>query len=54
MRWNEMTAREIVEAREKCGGVCILPMKKPKKKLPNRKSPVADVKHQSKGGNRHD
>ena len=26
MRWNEMTAREIVEAREKCGGVCILPM----------------------------
>ncbi len=26
MRWNEMTAREIVEARETCGGVCILPM----------------------------
>ena len=26
MRWNEMTAQEIVEAREKCGGVCILPM----------------------------
>lgn len=26
MRWNEMTAREIVEARDKCGGVCILPM----------------------------
>ena len=26
MRWNEMTAREIVEAKEKCGGVCILPM----------------------------
>ena len=26
MRWNEMTAREIVEARESCGGVCILPM----------------------------
>ena len=26
MRWNEMTAREIVEAREKCGGVCIIPM----------------------------
>ena len=26
MRWNEMTAREIVEAREACGGVCILPM----------------------------
>ena len=26
MRWNEMTAREIVEATDKCGGVCILPM----------------------------
>lgn len=26
MRWNEMTAQEIVEAREKCGGVCIIPM----------------------------
>ncbi|MBO4512522.1 MAG: creatininase family protein [Victivallales bacterium] len=26
MRWNEMTAREIVEAREKCGGVCVVPM----------------------------
>ena len=26
MRWNEMTAQEIIEAREICGGVCIIPM----------------------------
>ena len=26
MRWNEMTAQEIVEARDICGGVCIVPM----------------------------
>ncbi|MBE6392949.1 MAG: creatininase family protein [Lentisphaerae bacterium] len=26
MRWNEMTAQEIVEARDICGGVCVVPM----------------------------
>lgn len=26
MRWNEMTAQEIVESVDACGGVCILPM----------------------------
>ena len=26
MRWNEMTAREIVEALDKCCGVCAVPM----------------------------
>lgn len=26
MRWNELTAKEIMEASAKCGGVCILPM----------------------------